>query len=80
MLRKMYLLALGAGGGLVASTLTATAPAMARAAATETGFQGSTYGTLVTVGPAVHSGRCPRCPCCPAHPRPASRTPTASPR
>jgi hypothetical protein len=57
MLRKMYLFALAAGAGLVASTLTAAAPAMARAAATEIGFQGSAYGTLVTVGPAVRSGR-----------------------
>ena len=57
MLRKMHLFALAAGAGLVASALTAAAPAMAQAAATETGFQGSAYGSLVTVGPAVRSGR-----------------------
>jgi len=57
MLRKTYLLTLVAGVGLTASMLTAVAPAMAQAAATEIGFQGSAYGTLVTVGPAVRSGR-----------------------
>jgi hypothetical protein len=57
MLRKMYLLTLAAGAGLVASALTAAAPAAAQAAATETGFQGSAYGTLVRVGSTVSSGR-----------------------
>src|SRR5579863_6424513 len=57
MLRKTYLLTLVAGAGLTASMLAAVAPAMAQAAATEIGFQGSAYGTLVTVGPAVRSGR-----------------------
>lgn len=57
MLRKMRLLALTAGAGLLASTLAAAAPAMARTAATETGFQGTAYGTLVTVGSTVRSGR-----------------------
>jgi hypothetical protein len=40
MLRKMYLLVLAAGAGLVASALTAAVPTAAQAAATETGFQG----------------------------------------
>jgi hypothetical protein len=53
----MHLLALAAGVGLMASTLTAAAPAMAQAAATETAFSGSAYGTLVTVGSTVRSGR-----------------------
>lgn len=57
MLRKMHLLALAAGADLMASSLTAAAPAMAQAAATETAFSGAAYGTLVTVGPAVRSGR-----------------------
>jgi hypothetical protein len=53
----MHLLALAAGADLMASSLTAAAPAMAQAAATETAFSGAAYGTLVTVGPAVRSGR-----------------------
>jgi hypothetical protein len=58
MLRKLHLLTLAAGASLVASTLTAAAPAMAqRARTTETAFQGSAYGTLVTVASTVRSGR-----------------------
>ena len=58
MLRKVHLLTLAAGAGLVASALTAAAPAMAqRAVATETAFQGSAYGSLVTVASTVRSGR-----------------------
>lgn len=57
MIRKMFALALTASAGLAASTLTATGPAMAQAAATQTAFFGAAYGTSVTVGPAVRSGR-----------------------
>ncbi|HEV2377618.1 MAG TPA: choice-of-anchor P family protein [Streptosporangiaceae bacterium] len=57
MFRKMYLLALVATTGLVASVLTAAAPAMAQVAAAEMGFQGSAYGTQITVGSTVTSGR-----------------------
>lgn len=57
MLRKIHMLTLVAATGLVASTLATTAPAMARAAVTETGYLGVAYGTSVKVGGAVRSGR-----------------------
>jgi hypothetical protein len=57
MLRKIHLLTLVAAAGLTASTLSAAAPAMAQAAASETGFTGTAYGTSVKVASTVRSGR-----------------------
>lgn len=58
MLRKTHVLVLAASGGLIASMLSVAAPAMARtAAATEIGYSGAAYGSLVTVASTVRSGR-----------------------
>lgn len=55
MIRKIHVLSLTATAGLTAAMLAGAAPALA--AVGETGFMGSAYGTEITVGSTVQSGR-----------------------
>jgi hypothetical protein len=57
MFRRTHVLTLAVAAGLMTSVLSAAAPAVAQAAATETGYLGSAYGTSVNVASIVRSGR-----------------------